>query len=98
MTELARERLILLNFERARAAIAWPLVDRFKSPGAHREHAGGGVYYDPAQWMRLADLPLYAHDDVALGLFRTGVIEPSGAVSDEALEFALALVRKIKPR
>lgn len=96
MTEFQTERLILLNFERARAAIAWPLVHRYTRQGEHREKAGPGSFYDPAEWMRLADIPLYAHDDVAPTLFRAGLISPKGEVSEEVLEFARALLRKIK--
>lgn len=92
MSEPPVERLLLLDLQRAKAAIAWPLVRRHRSPGQFRAKAGPRSYYSPMEWMEIAGLPMFAHDDVAPVLFRSELIGPDGMVDRQVINYARKLV------
>lgn len=89
--------LVLLDERRAKAAVAWQYVTRYRNGTAHPEamplqQAFPGVWYSPAEWMALAGLSAYDHDHVAPFLFRAGAVDAGGGVSDEASTYARRMV------
>lgn len=88
------ELLLLLNEERARAAIAWPLVQRSPKPEPGLERAGPRSYYSAQEWMTLAGLQMVDHRGVALALFGAKLIDPSGTVDEVVVTYARRLLAR----